>query len=1243
MVYRNKLIALMIMKFMCYHQVDAKEMKSYASDYPHLPGVVLVTLSNRAEVSDILDLAGGFRSEPLFVGRSLKKMLYHPIYRILVPASADIKSICARLSAHPSVLHAEPDYLLPVEEIPNDSFYHLQWHLSQIDAPGAWDVAKGDRSVIISIIDTGVDWDHPDLAGNMWENPGDIPDGVDNDGNGYVDDIRGWDFVSDYHPDYPPAPGEDGAIADNDPMDYNGHGTHVAGDAAAVTDNGAGVASVSWNCSIMPLRAGYEAMDGRSYIVLSYAAEAFYYAADQGADIINFSSGSAQTLVDAARYAFDRGVIITKSAGNANSEFPDPLELEPYCITVAAVDRYDQKSWYSDYGQWVSISAPGGPPLLYGTTIDGYGSLQGTSYAAPLVAGTAALLKSYHPEWNHVDIMLHLLNTADDIDSANPQYRGKMGSGRLNAFRALSESIREIPRIELLSVQMDDAATGNGNGIAEAGEKIAILFECANTRGTANNVTARLAIDDWAVRVVSGSCHMGGIPGLRDLSHHRVGNADDPFIIQIDAATIPHLVSGQVLLSNDEGLAQSFPFSFAIDPSILFVDDEEFSAEIYYFASLDSLHHVYDVWNHEVRSAPVHLTDYPMVIWVCGDWSRPSLDDAERTALKDYLDQGGHLFLSGQDIGWDLCDPNPPVDVVNQYAASRGASRDFYENYLHATYLEDDSDYSTLTGAIADPIGDGLSLTIFQPGRAMNAQFPSEILPINDGISIFNYPNNRSGAVRCAGTVYFAFGGYEAIVEKDRQLTVMKRVIDWLNGLSVEHAPLGNTAETTGSRAVTARILSRVSPLRSADLYWDVDRTLPFHRAPMKPLSDDWYQADIPTTKSQTVDYFILARAENGFSSPIEIHSYATGVDMIPPQIVELSWISNSFSNRGPFSITTRIQDNLGVDTASVKLCYRTTSGDTGSVRLKPGGRNIYQGGFIGSFAFGDTVFYRVSAMDLAKPANRSETPERWFIIGLEDFESGMTLWETDSSGWALDSSHAYSGQYSMTWHSDRLNLTNMKNLYELTLKENLDLSLLKTGFLSFRTSYSLISEHDSGRVEISRDNGNSWDVIGQRLHGMSETWERWSHPLTDDLSGDGSEVRIRFSLSMDSTRLRTASFWTIDDVRLNRDDITSLKHAIAGGNMPEAVILHQNYPNPFNPMTTIVYGLAKESRIQLAIHNLMGQRISLIVDDVFPAGQYKIDWDGRDDDGRRVGSGLYFCVLTTDYGKLNRKMLKLN
>jgi subtilisin family serine protease len=370
------------------------------------------------------------------------------VYKLAYKNREDIYSVVDELKKNPDVDYAEPNYFYQTSVVPNDPSFELEWGITKIGAPAAWDVNKGDPKVVIAVIDTGVDYRHSDLTDNIWHNPGEIPgNGIDDDCNGYVDDAIGWDFVS--VPADWVAPGEDPGPQDNDPMDFFGHGTHVSGIAAGRSNNGVGIAGVSWNSKIMPLRAGYTYVDGNGYLELEDIAEALYYAADNGANVINMSFGcpyNSRLLRDAVEYAHNKGCIMTASAGNVDSYDAGSPYYPAACdhvIAVAAVGSGDKISiWnymaFSNFGDFVDICAPG--TNILSTFPNGmYGYASGTSMASPIVAGVAALVKSKHMDWTPEQIEARLKATADDVYAVNTQsfLQGKLGAGRVSAKRAL--------------------------------------------------------------------------------------------------------------------------------------------------------------------------------------------------------------------------------------------------------------------------------------------------------------------------------------------------------------------------------------------------------------------------------------------------------------------------------------------------------------------------------------------------------------------------------------------------------------------------------------------------------------------------------------------------------------------------------------------------------------------------------------------------------------------------------------
>ncbi|HSC91435.1 MAG TPA: S8 family peptidase [Gaiellaceae bacterium] len=344
------------------------------------------------------------------------------------------------LERSPHVRYVEPNRRVSIEDHggePNDPRFHELWGLrnfgqtagwlpgtpdADVDAPEAWRVSTG-AGVVVGVVDTGVDLAHPELAPNLWTNPGEVPGNHrDDDGNGYVDDVHGWDFADD----------------DADPSDEHGHGTHVAGTIAAVADNGVGVAGVAPEARVMALRM--LGADGSGTV--ADAVEALLYAVDNGAAVTNNSWGDtedSQAVRDAVAAADVAGVLVVAAAGNSASDndetphYPSGIDA-PNVVSVAATDNRDALAWFSNVGvRTVDLGAPGAS-ILSTWPGGGYQTLDGTSMATPHVSGAAALAKAAFPGASAVGLKALLLRSVDPLTSLAGD---TAAGGRLNADHAV--------------------------------------------------------------------------------------------------------------------------------------------------------------------------------------------------------------------------------------------------------------------------------------------------------------------------------------------------------------------------------------------------------------------------------------------------------------------------------------------------------------------------------------------------------------------------------------------------------------------------------------------------------------------------------------------------------------------------------------------------------------------------------------------------------------------------------------
>jgi len=432
----------------------------------------------------------------------------------------NIYDIIDELKKDPSVDYAEPNYIFRAQEtLPNDPIYltGAQWHIDTIHAPQAWDLTQSDTNQIIGILDTGVDSDHPDLIENTWINSDEIADNeIDDDGNGFIDDTHGWDFIN----------------SDNNPNDDNGHGTHVAGISAAVTNNSLGVAGIAWRANIMPIKI----LQSSGYGNAAELAAGIIYAYNNGATIINMSLGSyaeSLTVLNALIYAYSTSLLVA-SAGNdsynidfapmfpACYSFVIGVEASGFSNELLGFSNFDADgplfSTYDDLKNY-EIRAPG--MAIYSTFSGGnYHALAGSSMAAPIVSGAVSLIKSYFQTISNEGIFVRL------IQSSNNQV--------LDLYKCLT--FTPVPALNYINYTLFDTMPGcDHDGLPDAGEMIVLNLHVKNYGGFADSVWAKFRFgpyeDTTIARILDSTMYIGDISEYAMLS----GNQDH-FIIQIDSS-----------------------------------------------------------------------------------------------------------------------------------------------------------------------------------------------------------------------------------------------------------------------------------------------------------------------------------------------------------------------------------------------------------------------------------------------------------------------------------------------------------------------------------------------------------------------------------------------------------------------------------------------------------------------------------------------------------------------------------
>lgn len=361
----------------------------------------------------------------------------------VMPELQQLKSL-----SFPGIEYIEPNYLRKMHATPNDPLYPSQQHYL-CSIPQAWDYSTGNQQIIVAIVDSGLLVDHPDITNNVYINHNEIPDnGIDDDGNGYIDDIHGWDFAD--APEMADVALGDFLEQDNDVTDENFHGTHIAGIIGAQGNNEIGVCGVCWNVRILPLRAGFSTPDA-GYLQDDDAAAAIIYAADNGAHVINMSWGDpnySAIIADACDYAYAKGVFLVASSGNdPGSVLSYPAKLSNV-VSVGSVNRAKVLSGFSSYGHDLDLVAPG--EFVISTYKDSgndmYMEMSGTSMSAPFVAGSAALLLALVPGLNPDEIRARILNSTDDLNT--PGFDIYTGHGLLNTRKMLENLAPPFVKID---------------------------------------------------------------------------------------------------------------------------------------------------------------------------------------------------------------------------------------------------------------------------------------------------------------------------------------------------------------------------------------------------------------------------------------------------------------------------------------------------------------------------------------------------------------------------------------------------------------------------------------------------------------------------------------------------------------------------------------------------------------------------------------------------------------------------
>ncbi|PKN72775.1 MAG: serine peptidase precursor [Candidatus Cloacimonetes bacterium HGW-Cloacimonetes-3] len=580
------------------------------------------------------------------------------------------------LATDPHVQYAEVIYPDEVFAVPNDADYSLSQYFAALEAEAAWDIHKGESGsnpVILAIADTGVKWSHVDLAENIWNNlgedanangytlyhngstwvmdAGDI-NGIDDDNNGKIDDLIGWDFTVS----------ESGGES-NDPQPPGSHGTAVSGIMAARTNNTEGTSSLPWNLTLMPLSCSYN----DSYIYTGY--EGIIYAAEKGADVINCSWGGtsfSQANQEVINYTFGLGSIIVAAAGNSNRTLPIYPAAYRNVLATAALQNSGLKSTASNYGAYVDFGATNS--MIRTTLVSGgyatvnTGVNNATSYASPVASALMGLTKSYYPSLTNTELITRLKGSCDDIDSLNPSYVEQLGEGKLNARRALAD-VAPVPDNEIRLYLQDNYAVTepNGNRAIEPGETFSTNFRLRNYGFSASAASFVLSTTSTDVTILDNTV-------IADIPEDDYFSFTDAFSIYVLPTAVSQYVTFTIttLASIPVAVGGTLTFSIPINAGGVLVWEAVAGSRNMSGSYLKTQLQTLGYTCAYGTTFPFSFYNFDAVFLCFGTpgYYMSRFDQPYMfTALREYLEAGGKVYIEGGDVvGYDMAMLLPDVD-----------------------------------------------------------------------------------------------------------------------------------------------------------------------------------------------------------------------------------------------------------------------------------------------------------------------------------------------------------------------------------------------------------------------------------------------------------------------------------------------------------------------------------------------------------------------------------------------------
>jgi len=1110
------------------------------------------------------------------------------ISRISFPPEQNIREVVEAFGADPEIEYAEPIPCYYPDDIPNDSLYAQLQHLPQIQAEQAWAIHKGtlgDSMIVVAVVDAGTEWYHPDLAENIWQNKGEDADhdgrtlefngtrwimdpgdlnGVDDDGNGRRDDLIGWDVYGD----------------DNDPNTGQAHGTHVAGIAAGVTNNGSGIASISWNVKVMPISS----WNGSN---LPNPYDGVVYAAENGAHIINNSWGSPTYTrfgEDVVAYVHGLGAIFVASAGNENNPFLQYPSAYPHVISVASVGVDDRKASYSTYGIAVDISAPGGMlslmsdrGILSAGPNGSYIREQGTSMAGPLVAGMLGLIKSYRPMWDNDRVIRQLFATADDISSVNTV---PLGAGRINALRALSETTATVQQ----ALRLDFVPGPQYFNIKYVrtlipGDTASFQFTIRNFAHlvSTNNATFTLSSTDSAFQILNPVAVDSIAPdGYSQLEH--------TFQVLVSPTAHSHASSLTLQVTSDVPIAYGSTLEvpvFVSGPGVFvweaLPEARDFSGR--FIADLFESKGVPVVYSNSFPTTLEGFSAAFLSYGTVGSFLR-LFDDSMAVAVKRYLQGGGKVYLEGS--GSLTADQDDDPTLVGLFG---------------------------LTGLnVGTAVKSPLSALVGQPnaltaGMAFTASnqtafsYIGRFAPAGTAVAAFAETGYGTVAVQNEGSLgqktFYSSYALAELVDKDTlsnryglllkvarffglQVDLDYLVADFRSAVATGHAPLSVTFND-----------GTVSNLPVTSWEWDFDSDGMTDASTQNPnhlyTSPGTYTVKL---RSGGGGASFSERTRDGFVRVFDGNS------------------SLKFDGKNSY-----------VDVAAA-ASLNVTSAFTVEAWIHPIGWGEAGSGF-------------------GRVINKNN-----LLVFLET--GGMLVVSIDHSNGTSSRTNTSLGSITLNdWQhiaASYAGITSELKVYVNGIPQNLNVPDPINGPLISSSSSPLVIGNNGDRT---RTFDGMIDEL--RIWNIARTQSEIQGAMDDTLRGDepGLVANWRFdegSGNLVADRSPNKNNGNQKDVQWRQgwsNPLSSAPGVVADA--PSEYMLAQNYPNPFNPTTVVSYQLPVTSGVRLVVYDMLGREVSVLADGRQEAGVHKVRFDGMN-----LSSGVYFYRLMAGDFIQTRKLVLL-